>query len=137
MELLEKKKVNKKILITGINPHCGEGGIIGNEEEKVIKPVIKNLRKKGFFIEGPFNSDDILKKYLERKAGGALFIYHDQLIPLLKFLDKKNNIVHLTWGLGFIRTSPTHGTAFDIAGKGLADETSMFEAIKEAFRFKI
>jgi len=119
-------------MVAGLNPHCGDNGVIGQEEFREIIPAIREINKAGINVFGPYNSDDILKKYSDKKAIGGFFMYHDQLIPLLKFLGDKNDIVHITWGLDFVRTSPAHGTAFDIAYKNTADETSMYEAIRAA-----
>ncbi|MEF3280303.1 MAG: 4-hydroxythreonine-4-phosphate dehydrogenase PdxA [Elusimicrobiota bacterium] len=123
---------NPIILVAGLNPHCGDGGVIGMEEKKYIIPAIRAMKKSGVKVFGPYNPDDIFEKYFKMKANGAIFMYHEQLIPLLKVISKKNDIVHITWGLDFIRTSPAHGTAFDIAWKNIADETSMYKAIKTA-----
>ncbi len=124
------------IAVSGLNPHCGENGTIGREEINQIIPALKYLRVKKKKVYGPFNPDDCLRMNLYGKVGGCLFMYHDQIIPLLKVLSlNKNDIVHITWGLDFIRTSPTHGTAFDIAWKNMADPTSMLEAVKTAFNF--
>ncbi|MBP7795914.1 MAG: 4-hydroxythreonine-4-phosphate dehydrogenase PdxA [Elusimicrobiales bacterium] len=123
---------NSQLMVAGLNPHCGDDGVIGKEEVKEIIPAIRATNKAGVDVIGPYNPDDLLKKYNNKKAGGGFFMYHDQLIPLLKFLNNKNDIVHITWGLDFVRTSPAHGTAFDIAYKNTADETSMYEAIKIA-----
>ncbi len=133
--LILKSGVKKaSIAVSGLNPHCGENGLIGKEEIEEIIPALKYLKLKKKKVYGPFNPDDCLKMNLCDKVEGCLFMYHDQLIPLLKALSlNKNDIIHITWGLDFIRTSPTHGTAFDIAGKNIADPTSMFEAIKTAF----
>lgn len=127
---IKEKRIN--ILFAGLNPHCGDGGVIGREEIKEIIPAI-NYLKKYMEVSGPFNPSDIFKNYEKLNATGAFFFYHDQLLSLIKMIDKKNDVVHITWGLDFVRTSPAHGTAFDIAGKNIADETSMLKAIEMAF----
>ncbi|MGC8867009.1 MAG: 4-hydroxythreonine-4-phosphate dehydrogenase PdxA, partial [Elusimicrobiales bacterium] len=122
------------IAVSGLNPHCGENGNISTEEISEIIPAVKYFKLKSKKVSGPFNPDDCLRMNIEGRVDASLFMYHDQLIPLLKVLSlNKNDIVHITWGLGFVRTSPTHGTAYDIAWKNKADCTSMLEAIKTAF----
>lgn len=132
------KKLNvktPKIAISCLNPHCGENGNYGVEEIKHIKPAINYLNRKKFKVIGPLNPDDCIKKNIVGEVHGCLFLYHDQLIPLIKAVDfNKNDIVHVTYGLDFVRTSPTHGTADDIAGKNIADETSMKTAVDMAFK---
>lgn len=137
MKLLIKMsgKFNKarRFIITGLNPHCGDGGVIGDEEIKYIIPAIKKLSKKGLNIFGPYSAADAIKKYIEFNADGALFMYHDQLISSLKLIDNKNDIVHISFNERFIRTSPAHGTAFDIAWQNIADESSMLNSINLTF----
>jgi len=133
IDMIKRKGCGKKIVFSGLNPHCGEEGVIGEEEIKSIKPAIKKLKKFNIKAYGPFNPEDIFKTCKKLNSNAALFMYHDQILSLIKILDGKNDVVHITWGLGFVRTSPTHGTAFDIAGKNIADETSMLKAIEEAF----
>lgn len=135
-DFLKKLKFkNPKIGISCLNPHCGENGKYGNEEIKHIKPAVKYLNNDGFKIIGPMNPDDCIRKNMNGEIAGSLFFYHDQLIPLIKAIDfSKNDVVHITYGLDFIRTSPTHGSADDIAGKGLADETSMMAAVDMALK---
>jgi len=129
-------KIKKpKILISGFNPHCGEEGELGDEEIKVIKPLIKKLKKNKMFVSGPYNSDSILSTSEKKKAFNILFMYHDQLLSVLKNYLPDIPIVHATWNLPFIRTSPTHGTAFDIAWQNKADPSSMIAAIKMAINF--
>lgn len=132
LDMIKNEKRKAKILFTGLNPHCGEMGLLGKEETNELIPAINFLKKKGINAKGPFNPEDIFSIYNKENVDGAIFMYHDQLIPLIKTINRINDIVHITWGLGFIRTSPTHGTAFDIAGKNIADETSMLNAIEKA-----
>lgn len=120
---------NPKIIVCGLNPHCGDNGLTGNEEKKKIIPAIKILKKKGFNVSGPVNSEAAFKK----KSGLIVCMYHDQAMVPLKLLNA-DKIVNVTVGLPFIRTSPGHGTAYDIAGKGVADCRPMVEAIKLAAR---
>ncbi|TES93012.1 MAG: 4-hydroxythreonine-4-phosphate dehydrogenase PdxA [Candidatus Cloacimonadota bacterium] len=117
--------------VSALNPHAGEGGYIGNEEIKIIEPAIKKARGRGLKIDGPFPSDTILLKRDEFDA--LLFMYHDQAMIPLKLLSWGKN-VNVTIGLPFVRTSPDHGTGFDIAGKGIASPDSFIEAVKLACR---
>lgn len=119
-----------KILVSGLNPHAGEGGNMGNEEADVISPVVKMLENK-FSIEGPYPPDTIFLKALSVPDSVVISLYHDQGLIPFKLL-KVNSGVNVTLGLPFVRTSPDHGTAYDIAGKGIADPGSMIEAIKLA-----
>lgn len=120
---------NPKVVVCGLNPHCGDGGLVGNDEKKIIIPAIKNLKKTGLDISGPVNPDTVFIK--EKKFDLIVCMYHDQAMIPLKIM-KPDKIVNVTVGLPFIRTSPGHGTAFDIAGKGIADCRPMVEAIKLA-----
>jgi len=118
------------LLMSGINPHSGESGTIGSEEENEIIPAV-NILKKEMKIEGPFPPDTVFIEAEKRNDPVVISLYHDQgLIPFK--LKNINSGVNITLGLPFIRTSPDHGTAFDIAGKGIADPGSMTEAIKLA-----
>jgi len=119
--------------VAGLNPHAGEGGLFGGEENDVIIPAIRKASKMMAGISGPVPPDVIFHNALNKKFDAVVAMYHDQaLIPfkMLYFMDG----VNLTLGLPFIRTSPDHGTAFDIAGRGIADPTSMIEAIRLACR---
>lgn len=126
-------KIKKpKIAVLGLNPHAGENGAFGNEEKEIIIPAILKAKKYGIECEGPFPSDTIFNKIVyDKKYDVAVCMYHDQgLIPLkLLSFDKGVNI---TLGLPVVRTSPDHGTAYDIAGLGIASEESLFNAIKFA-----
>lgn len=117
-----------RIAVMGLNPHAGENGLLGEEDEKIIKPAIAELKNKGKLIFGPFPADGFFGKGDYKKFDGILAMYHDQgLVPFKTLVF--NSGVNFTAGLPIIRTSPDHGTAFDIAGKGIADERSMREAI--------
>ena len=119
-----------KIAVLGLNPHAGENGIIGNEEEKVIKPVIKHLQstKK---VSGPFSSDAFFGAEMYKQYDLILGMYHDQVLIPFKLLNFSSG-VNYTAGLKIIRTSPDHGVAYDIAWKNKADESSLFSAYKYA-----
>ncbi len=117
-----------RVAILGLNPHAGENGLLGEEEEKVIAPVINEFRNKGHLIFGPFPSDGFFGNTQYRAYDAILAMYHDQgLIPFKNIAF--SNGVNFTAGLSFIRTSPDHGTAFNIAGKNEADETSLRSAL--------
>ncbi len=121
-----------KIAICGLNPHCGENGMFGSEELTEIIPAVKELNLKGINIEGPFPADSLFQRCIDdNKYNCYVAIYHDQgLIPVK--LTQCNNCVNVTIGLDILRTSPAHGTAFDIAGQNIADADSMINAIKFA-----
>jgi 4-phospho-D-threonate 3-dehydrogenase / 4-phospho-D-erythronate 3-dehydrogenase len=123
----------KRIGICGLNPHAGDDGIIGNEEKLILKPVIKKITNAD--IIGPESADSIFYKMLNNKIDLVIAMYHDQGIVPLKAISYYT-CVNITWGLPIIRTSPGHGTAFDIAGKNIANETSMIEAILWALKIK-
>jgi len=117
-----------KIAVLGYDPHCGDNGVIGDEDQKFIVPIIKSNFDRGRLIYGPFSSDGFFGNKEYKKFDAIIAIYHDQgLIPfkLLSFGEG----VNFTAGLDYVRTSPDHGTAFDIAGKGLAKITSFKEAL--------
>ncbi|HEY5891787.1 MAG TPA: 4-hydroxythreonine-4-phosphate dehydrogenase PdxA [Chthoniobacterales bacterium] len=118
-----------RIAVAGLNPHAGEGGSIGREEIDIIAPAIADLKSLGEAIyDGPFSPDTIFHQAVRGGWDGVLCMYHDQgLIPLK--LHAFDEGVNVTLGLPFVRTSPDHGTAFSIAGKGLADPSSMIAAI--------
>ena len=119
---------NPKIALCAVNPHASDNGQFGTEEKSILIPSLKKLRKRGFLIDGPLPADSAWLKHTNGLYDGLLCTYHDQALIGLK-LAAKEPIVHLTAGLPFVRTSPTHGTAFDIAGQNKADESSMVEAI--------
>jgi len=117
-----------RLAVLGLNPHAGEGGDIGMEEERLIKPVIREMQVRGLMIDGPFPADSFFGRNRYRDYDAVVAMYHDQgLIPLK--MSSSGKAVNVTLGLPLIRTSPDHGTAFDIAGKGIADPSSMVEAI--------
>ncbi len=127
---------NPKIAICALNPHSGENGLFGNEEIDEIIPAIKQLRQLGISIEGPFPADTLFYNCYNNICNYDCYIalYHDQgLIPVK--LMERDECVNTTIGLDVIRTSPAHGTAFDIAGKNLANPQSMIRAIELALQF--
>lgn len=122
---------NETIAVAGLNPHGGEGGLIGTEEREEIEPAVKFLQAKGFKVTGPVPADSVFQLALQGRFAAVLSLYHDQGHIAAKMVDFTKT-VSLTLGLPFLRTSVDHGTAFDIAGKGCADPGSMVEAIKAA-----
>jgi len=121
---------NPSIAVLGFNPHAGENGKIGSEEEQVIKPVILSS-KFSRYITGPYVSDAFFGQHLYKKFDIVIGMYHDQVLIPFKMLDFSKG-VNYTAGLPFVRTSPDHGTAFNIAGQYIADASSMIEAFKLA-----
>lgn len=116
------------IAVLGLNPHAGDGGVIGSEEEQIIRPAIVELKKSGVMVMGPFSADGFFGSGQFQKFDGILAMYHDQGLIPFKTLSFGNG-VNFTAGLPFVRTSPDHGTAFDIAGKNLADPSSFRKAL--------
>ena len=117
---------NPRILLLGVNPHAGEGGLMGNEEKEKILPAIEKLRKEGIAVDGPVPPDTF---FMEKGFDAYVAMYHDQGMIPFKLLFFHSG-VNMTIGLPFVRTSPDHGTAFDIAGRCIADHRSMLAAIK-------
>ena len=123
--------IRPRIAVCGLNPHAGEAGTIGKEEKQKIIPAIQKAKEEGIKIFGPFSSDTLFVPQFSKEYDGIVAMYHDQgLIPLKALYF--SSLVNLTVGLPFIRTSPAHGTAFNIAGCNKADPSSMIEAIKLA-----
>lgn len=120
-----------KIAVLGINPHAGEEGLLGKEEEEIISPIIEELKTKGLLIFGPFAADGFFGSGQFKKFDAVLAMYHDQGLIPFKTIAFENG-VNFTAGLPVIRTSPDHGTAYDIAGKMIADENSLRQAIYSA-----
>ena len=120
-----------RIAVCGLNPHAGDGGKIGREEITVIEPAIRKAAKAGLDVTGPVPADVVFYQALKGKFDAIVSMYHDQGLGPLKMLAFDSG-VNVTLGLPIVRTSPDHGTAFDIAGKGVANPASMVEAIKWA-----
>lgn len=126
------KALGKKrplISLCALNPHAGDGGVIGREEIRTLLPALGELKKEGLRITGPSPSDAAWAGHLSGKSDGLLCLYHDQALAPLKVAPLKGPAVHWTWGLSFTRTSPAHGTAFDISWKNKADPAGMKAAI--------
>jgi len=125
-----------RIAVAGLNPHAGEDGLLGHEERNVLRPAIEAARARGIRVDGPFPGDTIFGRAVRGEFDAVIACYHDQgLIPvkLLAF----GRAVNVTLGLPIIRTSVDHGTAFDIAGKNVADPSSMIEATLLAARLAL
>jgi len=120
-----------KIAVCGLNPHAGEGGEFGDEEIKIISPMIQAMQKRGFDVTGPLSGDTVFHYALQGDFDAVVAMYHDQGLAPLKAVAFDTG-VNWTLGLPFIRTSPDHGTAYDIAGKGIANPSSMIAAIRLA-----
>ncbi len=120
-----------KIALLGLNPHAGDQGVIGNEDDTVLKPAIATLKKEGVEISGPFAADGFFGQKSYRNFDAVLSCYHDQGLVGFKTLAFGQG-VNITTGLPFVRTSPDHGTAFDIAGKGVASHVSFAAAVQIA-----
>lgn len=125
-----------RIAVAGINPHAGENGLFGKEEIKVIIPAIKNMKAKGINVEGPFPPDTVFLQTINGKYDIVVAMYHDQGHIPLKLIGF-NSGVNVTLGLPFVRTSVDHGTAFEIAWQGKANEESMVEAIKLSIKLSL
>ncbi|HSW54603.1 MAG TPA: 4-hydroxythreonine-4-phosphate dehydrogenase PdxA [Ignavibacteriaceae bacterium] len=121
---------NPKIAVLGLNPHAGESGIIGSEEREIIEPFIEQKKYSGI-VDGPFSSDAFFANRRFENYDMVFGLYHDQVLIPFKYINSGKG-VNYSAGLPIIRTSPDHGTAYDIAGKGIADESSMIEAYKYA-----
>lgn len=119
------------LAVAGLNPHAGEDGRFGDEEAHIIAPAITALREAGLNVSGPHSADAMFTPRARKGYDAALCMYHDQALIPIKALDFDEG-VNITLGLPIIRTSPDHGTAFDIAGKGVADPGAMIAAIKMA-----
>jgi 4-hydroxythreonine-4-phosphate dehydrogenase len=120
-----------KIAVLGLNPHAGDNGLIGQEDEQIIKPAVAELKNKGKLVFGPFPADGFFGTGQYAKYDGVLAMYHDQgLIPFKAIAFEEG--INFTAGLPVVRTSPDHGTAFSIAGKNTANEASLREAIYRA-----
>ena len=130
-KLREKKP---RIAVSGLNPHAGEAGIFGDEEEKIIKPAVEEAKKLGINVKGPISPDAVFYLANVGMYDIVIAMYHDQGLIPLKLLSF-NRSVNVTVGLPIIRTSVDHGTGFDIAGKGWANPQSLIEAVKVAVHF--
>lgn len=122
-----------RLAVAGLNPHAGESGTMGAEEMTVITPVLDRLRKEGMALSGPLSADTMFHAGTRATYDAAIAMYHDQALIPIKTIDFAGG-VNVTLGLPFIRTSPDHGTAYDIAGQNKADPTSLIAALRMARR---
>ena len=120
-----------RIAVCGLNPHAGEGGLLGTEDEAVIRPVVDQFRQEGHEVSGPLPGDTVFHRHLQGEFDAVAAIYHDQGLAPLKAVDFSAS-ANLTLGLPFVRTSPDHGTAYDLAGRGTADGGSFASAVRLA-----
>ncbi len=132
--LLERLGKGKpRIALPGLNPHAGDGGLFGNEESTILAEAVKMARDKGIDLTGPISPDNVFIRAFDGEFDGILALYHDQGHIPLKLVGRRR-CVNITAGLPIVRTSVAHGTAFDIAGKGIAKPDSLFEATAWAVR---
>ncbi|MDY7396003.1 4-hydroxythreonine-4-phosphate dehydrogenase PdxA [Aureibaculum sp. 2210JD6-5] len=130
--LIQDFKISKpKIAVLGLNPHCGDNGVIGDEDDNLIKPTLEKIQAEGKLVYGPFSADSFFGSGSYKNFDGVLAMYHDQGLAPFKTLSFGNG-VNFTAGLNKIRTSPDHGTAFEISGKGEANNNSFKEALYTA-----
>jgi 4-hydroxythreonine-4-phosphate dehydrogenase len=122
-----------RLVVAGLNPHAGEDGMLGEEDRAIVAPAVTRLRADGIDANGPLPADTLFHKDARTRYDAALCMYHDQALIPIKTLAF-DHAVNVTLGLPIVRTSPDHGTAFDIAGKGTADPTSLVAALRLAAR---
>ncbi len=122
-----------RLAVLGLNPHAGDGGVIGTEEIDAVRPAVATLRAEGLDVEGPFPADAFFGRAAWTRFDAVVAMYHDQGLAPFKALAMGGG-VNVTLGLPIVRTSPDHGTAFDVAGQGVADAGSMIEAVRLAAR---
>jgi 4-hydroxythreonine-4-phosphate dehydrogenase len=120
-----------RIAVAALNPHAGEGGALGTEEEQIVAPAVETLRNAGIDVTGPYPADTLFHAEARRGYDAVLAMYHDQALIPLKTIDFDNG-VNTTLGLPIVRTSPDHGTACDIAGSGRANPSSFIAALRQA-----
>ncbi|MDZ4198837.1 MAG: 4-hydroxythreonine-4-phosphate dehydrogenase PdxA, partial [Kiritimatiellia bacterium] len=120
-----------RLAVCGLNPHAGDGGVLGDEEIRVIAPAIAAAQSRGLRVTGPIAGDAVFHLAAEGRFDAVIAMYHDQGLAPLKLVGFDDG-VNLTLGLPIVRTSPAHGTAFDLAGKGRASPRSLFSAIRLA-----
>jgi len=120
-----------RLAVAGLNPHAGEDGFLGTEEGRIIRPAIEILKARGMEVEGPFPPDTLFAERTRSRYDAAICMYHDQALIPIKTLDFDGG-VNITLGLPFVRTSPDHGTALEIAGQGLASPRSLLAALQTA-----
>ncbi len=124
---------NPRLVLSGLNPHAGEDGTLGTEELRIVTPAIETLRADGIDVRGPLPADTMFHDAARKTYDCAICMYHDQALIPIKTVAF-DDAVNVTLGLPFIRTSPDHGTAFDIAGTGRANPSSLIAALRLAAR---
>jgi 4-hydroxythreonine-4-phosphate dehydrogenase len=133
-ELRERFDIPRpRLAVAGLNPHAGEAGALGREDETVVMPAVTQLQAEGINAKGPLPADTMFHTRARKAYDAALAMYHDQALIPIKTIAF-DDAVNVTLGLPFIRTSPDHGTAFDIAGKGVARPKSLIAALRLAAR---
>jgi len=125
--------VDPRLVVSGLNPHAGEDGSLGSEDQTIVSPAVEVLRGEGIKIRGPLPADTMFHEAARKTYDCAICMYHDQALIPIKTLAF-DEAVNVTLGLPFIRTSPDHGTAFDIAGTGRANPSSLIAALRLAAR---
>jgi 4-hydroxythreonine-4-phosphate dehydrogenase len=125
--------INPRLALAGLNPHAGENGALGEEDQAIVAPAVEILRREGFDVRGPLPADTMFHEAARRTYDCAICMYHDQALIPIKTLAF-DDAVNVTLGLPFVRTSPDHGTAFDIAGTGRANPSSLIAALRLAAR---
>ncbi|MBD3271563.1 MAG: hypothetical protein GF384_03375 [Elusimicrobia bacterium] len=121
----------KRSIVAALNPHAGENGLLGKEETKILRPAITHLIKKGYLIDGPLSADVAIQKLFRHAYDLGFGLYHDQVMIPFK-VTMPERLVNVTLGLPFVRTSPGHGTGFDIAGTDMVNSSAMREALRVA-----
>jgi 4-hydroxythreonine-4-phosphate dehydrogenase len=122
-----------RLAVAGLNPHAGENGALGSEDDSIVAPAVESLRREGIAAVGPLPADTMFHARARKGYDAALAMYHDQALIPIKTIAF-DEAVNVTLGLPFVRTSPDHGTAFDIAGRGAARPDSLLAAIRLAHR---
>jgi 4-hydroxythreonine-4-phosphate dehydrogenase len=133
LRIVQRSGVGRRIAVAGLNPHAGEGGLFGDEEQRIIAPAIAAARTEGIDATGPFAPDTVFMRARRGEFDVVVAMTHDHGLIPVKYLGVEQG-VNVTLGLPFVRTSPDHGTAFDIAGRGVADPSSLIAAIRWARR---
>ena len=124
-----------RIALAGINPHAGEGGLLGDDEERILEPALRTLRQAGINVAGPLSPDTVFLAASEGEYDGVVALYHDQAFIPIKLLSAQRGLTIIA-GLSYLRVSPVHGTAFDIVGQGKADPGNLIHALLEVARWR-
>jgi 4-hydroxythreonine-4-phosphate dehydrogenase len=124
-------RARPRLALAGMNPHAGEGGILGTEDEEILRPAVEAARARSLDVKGPISPDSVFLQASKGAYDGVLALYHDQAFIPLKLLAADGGVTVIA-GLPYLRVSPVHGTAFDIAGRGIADASSLIGALRQA-----